>query len=323
MTTVTVVIAVKDGAEHIGRSLRSARAQTLGDIEIIVVDDASTDGTAAVALAASEGDTRVTVMSLPRNLGPSGARNAAIARARGRWVAILDADDAWLPERAATLVGAAEEAGVDMVCDDLLLWDAERDVPTEPMLGDGMPARIGAAGFVLGNLPDPDNPRRGFGFLKPMLRVDFLRDKGIRYDETMRFAEDYALYLDCLLAGAKWLAVAEPLYAYSLRGDSLTASHGAQDLALLCRIDERALNHPAAKADRALSQALRRHLLTVRKRERWALFIDQFRERRLSELPGTAAYSPRIFAHIAACCLREATLRSGRMAMRLVGGSRG
>jgi glycosyltransferase involved in cell wall biosynthesis len=313
MTLVSVVIAVKNGAEHIGPAVRSVLDQTVRDLELLVVDDASTDGTADAAREAAGADERLHVISLPRNLGPSGARNAGFSRASGRWIAILDADDRFRPQRLERLLRAGNAASADMVCDDLLVHDVAAARPDTPMFGADMPSIIGAADFILGNLPDPDHPRRGYGFLKPIFRAEFLASAELCYDETMRFAEDYAFYVDCLLAGARWAAVPEPLYVYAVRSDSLTSNHGAADLERLCRVDERALEHPAAKADAALAAALRRHLLSSRKRERWALFIDQFRERRFGELPGTAAFSPRIAAHIGACCLREAVLRSRRL----------
>ncbi|HSP25543.1 MAG TPA: glycosyltransferase family 2 protein, partial [Saliniramus sp.] len=280
---------------------------------------------ADAARDAAGGDERLVVITLPRNLGPSGARNAGFARASGRWIAILDADDTYRPERLERLLQAADEASADMVCDDLQVYDTATARSEGPMFGAEMPLRIGAADFILGNLPDPDHPRRGYGFLKPIFRAEFLAAASLRYDETMRFAEDYAFYVDCLLAGARWVVVPEPLYVYAVRSDSLTSNHGAADLERLCRVDERALRDPAAEADGGLAEALRVHLLSSRKRERWALFIDQFRERRFGALPATAGFSPRIAAHITGCCLREAVLRSrrlaGNIAGRLSGGS--
>lgn len=319
MTLVSVVIAVKNGAGHIERAVHSVLEQTLDDLELVIVDDASDDSTVDVARRAAAGDERLNILPLPRNLGPSGARNAGFARARGQWIAILDADDAFRPERLERLLQAGDEAAADMVGDDLQIVDVTTARSEGPMFGLDMPSWIDAADFALGNLPDPDKPRRGYGFLKPMFRAGFLRAGSLHYDETMRFAEDYAFYLDCLLAGAKWVAIPDPLYFYTVRSDSLTSNHGAADLERLCHVDERALAHPAAKANPILTQALRRHLLSSRKRERWALFIDQFRERRFAELPRTAAFSPQIAAHVMGCCLREAVSRSKRLIGRVVG----
>ena len=96
---VTVVIPAFNAAGTIRRAVDSALAQTFADNEIIIIDDASTDATAAIV--AREYGERVTLLRLPQNLGESGAMNAGIAAARGELIAFLDADDEWLPEKLA------------------------------------------------------------------------------------------------------------------------------------------------------------------------------------------------------------------------------
>lgn len=313
MIVVSVVVAVRDGASTIGTAVRSALAQSLSEIEVIVVDDASRDATADTAREAAGGDPRLRIVSLPENLGPAGARNRGIAAARGRFVAILDADDSFAPDRLARLVARAEETGAPMAVDDLLLVAEETGAELGPMYGFArLPRMLDARAYALGDLPQPGAARRGTGFLKPLVAIDFLRANAIAYEEDMRFAEDYTFALACLIAGARCAVLDAPLYRYSIRTTSLTANHGAADLARLCRTDERALASEAARADPALAAALARHLASVRKRERWAAFIDQVKARQWRDLPRTAAYSPQIFAHIAACCLGEAARRSAR-----------
>src|SRR4051794_29307644 len=105
---VSVIVPAHDAEATLGETLASLRAQALADLEAIVVDDASADGTRAVAEAAAAGDARFRLLALPANLGAGGARNAGLREARGRWVLFLDADD-WLePDHLATLVAAAE-----------------------------------------------------------------------------------------------------------------------------------------------------------------------------------------------------------------------
>lgn len=89
---MSVVIPCYNAAAFLADAVESVRAQTSPVAEVLVVDDASTDDTVAVAERLG-----VTVIRQPENRGPSGARNAGIARAAGDVVAFLDADDAWLP----------------------------------------------------------------------------------------------------------------------------------------------------------------------------------------------------------------------------------
>jgi glycosyltransferase involved in cell wall biosynthesis len=93
---VTVAISTWNRAHLVGRALASARAQTVRDIEILVIDDGSTDETPTV-LAGVE-DRRVRVVRLERNGGISRARNTAIRLARGEWVAFHDDDNEWAPQ---------------------------------------------------------------------------------------------------------------------------------------------------------------------------------------------------------------------------------
>ncbi|WP_349370892.1 glycosyltransferase family 2 protein [Salinarimonas sp.] len=324
MTAASVVIAVKDGRETIGRAVRSALDQTLPDIEVIVVDDASRDATAAAAREAAAGDQRLRIVALAENRGPSAARNRGIEAARGRWIAVLDADDSFAPTRLERLVTRAQAASADMACDDLAVFDRDSGRELFAMFARApLPERIDAAAFVAGNLPDPREPRRGYGFLKPILRRSFLREQGLAYDEEMRFAEDYGLYLGCLLRGAVWVTDPAPLYSYAVHGNSLTASHTAGDLALLCRVDERALEGEPARENPRLRNALVHHLLAARKRERWAAFIAQFKARDYGSLPRTAAHSPAVFAHIAVQCLRQAVVRGVRLVRSPINRSRG
>ena len=91
---VSVVIPVYNGARFLGEALASVFAQDFRPLEVIVVDDGSTDATAAVAAGFAEA-----TYLRQDNAGVAAARNAGIARARGELVALLDGDDVWLPEK--------------------------------------------------------------------------------------------------------------------------------------------------------------------------------------------------------------------------------
>jgi len=94
---VTVVIPTFNRASIVVRAIRSVLGQTCQDWELIVVDDGSTDGTEQVVRGFS--DKRITYIRHDRNLGGGAARNTGIRHAQGEYVAFLDSDDEWLPEK--------------------------------------------------------------------------------------------------------------------------------------------------------------------------------------------------------------------------------
>ena len=111
---VSVVIPAYNAEAHIGAAIASVQAQSMSDLEVVVVDDCSTDATAAVVREIAARDPRVRVVTLPANMGaPAGPRNAGVRLARAHWVAFLDADDLWHPEKLATQLKALTETGVE------------------------------------------------------------------------------------------------------------------------------------------------------------------------------------------------------------------
>lgn len=92
-------MACHNSANYLDEAARSVLCQTLGDLELILIDDFSSDNTLQIAERYQMQDDRVTVLSLPVNSGPAIARNAGIRAARGEWVGILDSDDIALPSR--------------------------------------------------------------------------------------------------------------------------------------------------------------------------------------------------------------------------------
>jgi glycosyltransferase involved in cell wall biosynthesis len=107
---VSVILPVHNGAEHVGIALDSALTQTHQNLEIIAVDDGSTDSTLSILANYAARDARVRIFTQP-NSGVARARNRAIAEARGEFIAPLDADDLWQPTKLLRQLERLIEAG--------------------------------------------------------------------------------------------------------------------------------------------------------------------------------------------------------------------
>jgi glycosyltransferase involved in cell wall biosynthesis len=219
---ISVVVPVFNRERELERALASIAAQTCPVSEVIVVDDRSTDRSIATA-AAFRAPFEVVVLRHARNAGASAARNTGLAAARGRWVAFLDSDDEWLPqkiERQMTAIGL--DAGDDLVLLGRMVVRGQHGDTIEPP--DIKPEDVTIADYLL--------RRRGVVQLGTMLLP-------ARYARTIRFAvgqhvcEDWEFCLDLEAAGARIVMIEEPLLVWydDRRGDRL--SLGAEPAVLL------------------------------------------------------------------------------------------
>ncbi|MCC6961256.1 MAG: glycosyltransferase family 2 protein [Dehalococcoidia bacterium] len=132
---VSVIIPVHNGAEFIETALESVFAQAHRPLEVVVADDASTDATAALVESFPE---VIQLLKLSR-CGVSAARNAAVAASNGEWLAFLDADDLWLPDKLHVQLQAAGEhpdAAVFLGGKRIRVEDSARDWYTGPAHGE-------------------------------------------------------------------------------------------------------------------------------------------------------------------------------------------
>lgn len=140
MPIVSVVIPAYDRAELIGRAISSVYNQTFTDFELIVVDDGSTDGTAERASAFGRSDLKL--ISHERNRGAAAARNTGVAAAQAPFVAFLDSDDEWLPEKLARQIRLLEQTGAAACCSGFLLRRDGTDTARTLPESDGWRARL-------------------------------------------------------------------------------------------------------------------------------------------------------------------------------------
>jgi len=208
---VSVVIPAYNAAWCLGRSIESVLAQTFRDFELIVVDDGSTDGTGAVLVALDE---EIRVVRKP-NGGLSSARNAGIAAAGGRYVAFLDADDWWSPEKLARQVELMEARPELVFCSTAT---AVR-TPEGGALPDWRCGKEG--GTVLERIFAANAHVAGSGSAVVARREAFARVGG--FDESLRSLEDIDMWMR--LAGlGEYACIDAPLTVIEKRSDSMSGN---------------------------------------------------------------------------------------------------
>ncbi|HXV29155.1 MAG TPA: glycosyltransferase family 2 protein [Sinorhizobium sp.] len=216
---VTFVIAAYNAADTIARAIDSALSQEGVTVEVVVVDDCSTDRTAALVAAIE--DPRIRLIALERNRGPGGARNAGLDAARGAWVAVLDSDDAVRPDRLKRMIGRAMAAEAQIAVDNLdvvsldgrsVRMFAEAELAAMPELT--LPA------FIESNVIF--RSKHNFGYMKPVFERRFLEAHGLRFDEALRIGEDYILLASALACGGRCAVEPAAGYVYHIREGSIS-----------------------------------------------------------------------------------------------------
>jgi glycosyltransferase involved in cell wall biosynthesis len=218
MPRVSVIIPAFNVEPFIGETLASVEAQTYRDWEIVVGDDASTDGTADVIRVFG---TRALHVRSPDNAGPADARNRAISRASGELLAFLDADDLWLPEyldEQVSLFDKARAAGVNVgivACNARIL---------------------GADGLLPGTYADRYGPSDGLTLRRLLgsnpifvsaLTLRVAVDEAGGFSTEIVGTEDYDLWVRILELGYQVVASSRPLAVYRLRPGSISTRAGA------------------------------------------------------------------------------------------------
>jgi succinoglycan biosynthesis protein ExoO len=257
---VTVVIPVFNSANTLARAACSALRQSVTPLEVLIVDDGSTDSTAAEASRIAATDPRVRLIVSRENRGKPHAMNRAVAQARGRWIAVLDADDCYANGRLASLIATAERTGVDLVADNQYLHDAGAG----QIVGTAFPTGISwgrrdtaltRRKFIAGCDPFA---AFNYGMLKPVIRAGFIRRSGLRYRENARLSEDFLYLVEFFAAGGEAWLVSRPMYYWTQAFGSLSrqwTSTGAGAWrynflsALAANAEVRSAMAPAANAD--------------------------------------------------------------------------
>lgn len=218
MIDCSVVIPTWNAAAYVQDAIQSALSQSNVRLEVLIIDDASTDDT--VQLVSKIEDPRVILIRRDRNGGAAAARNTGFRCAKGRWIAVLDADDTMEYNRLADLIALADKEEADIIADNL--WVAENEDRTLHI------KEVLDQTFEILTLKTIYSESimfsggKEYGYLKPLFARHFIERIQLTYDETLPIGEDFQFLADALAAGAKFVRVRQAGYVYSRRPGSLS-----------------------------------------------------------------------------------------------------
>ncbi len=206
---VSVVTPVYNSALYLAETLDSVLAQSMRDWEMLLVDDGSTDDSLAVAEAYASRDPRIRVLRSERNLGVARTRNRGVAESRGDYIALLDSDDLWMPDKLEKQLALADSSGADMVYCSYALIDEQGKRCCEDFL---VPPKTDFNSMLV---------RSVISCSTVLIRADCMKAHPFQLNCKH---EDLVLWLELLRDGCRAAGCAEVLAAYRLHRGSRSSN---------------------------------------------------------------------------------------------------
>jgi len=211
---ISVIVPVYNMERLVGRCLRSIVRQSFEDIELLVIDDGSTDGSREVIRQFATSDSRVRCFSIS-NSGVSAARNFGLNKAEGEYIMFIDADDEIEDGYLNRIADNAKSSKAD-----ILIWGIKRCLKDgyieerKPQLRGGYDRKS----FLLEFPKDHYGKHKGlYGFVSnKMIKRSLVEEYGLRFDESMILMEDYVFFLDCYSRSTSLFCFPETGYRYNI-----------------------------------------------------------------------------------------------------------
>lgn len=202
---ISIIMAAYNAEKTIEQAINSVLNQTYPNFELLVVNDCSTDKTAALVEAVAKKDNRVRLISNKKNSGVSYTRKHGLEETRGEWIAILDSDDAWKPEKLEKQINLQKKTNADLLFTGSAFMDADGK-PIDWYLA--APAEVTYRQLLKQNVLSNSSA---------LVRKE-LYAKYYAVGDGMH--EDFALWLNILKDGRKAYGVDEPLLIYRIAKSS-------------------------------------------------------------------------------------------------------
>lgn len=250
MARVSIVVPVHDAGPYLAECLGSLLAQTLAEVEVVCVDDGSTDGSDAVLADFAARDARVRVLT-QANAGPGPARNAGLDAARGDIVMFCDADDLLVPDACEAVSEAFARDGCDVMVFGFEVFPPEALHPS-------LAGQLHPDDAVLG-ASEADRKRllfsakaRPFAARVALSRA-FLEREGVRWHPELTLGDDQYLCFAAYARSRRTTLCSRQLYRYRMNEASLSHASQAGEEALLRKVGRHVACEEAVVADAAAS----------------------------------------------------------------------
>ena len=268
MPAVSICIPAYHAGRYLPETLKSVREQSFREWELIVIEDGSQDGTEEIVRQfAQDVSQNVTFQRHDQNRGLPATRNTAIALARTKFIALLDADDYWEPNHLESVMGKLSDPGADLAHSGSVLFDSdtrrmlEIRAPSPEQVRD-FPRSLFVADYVI----QPASV---------VLRKELWKRVG-GFDESYRYVEDREMWLRCARAGARFHFTGENTCFYRKHAAALS-THGAAMAIASARVFEQHLDWLEIPKDLRISNASNAWVAAAR-------ILQRAEPRRASEL---------------------------------------
>ena len=262
---ISVIMPAYNASETIKQAVFSVLAQTYWNFELIVCNDASVDNTTDVLKNIS--DIRLRVINNETNIGPGLSRDLAICVAKGKWLAFIDADDTWQPERLETLLKVTDLFRKAMIFDDIMeCHDTVKGMkPWRCLRGK---FKFGCNGIEPKKVTLENYICQNRLIIKPLVPVNFIKKYQIQHSNRI-VNEDNEFFLKILIKGLKLIYVPKPMYNYRIRSGSLTSS--AENSIMMKEIIKYAIIE--ARFSPSIQEALSKKLFMIERYENYKPFV--------------------------------------------------
>ena len=232
---VSAVVPMYNAKELVKFTVDSILKQSLANIEVLLVDDCSTDDSLKFCRETYGHDSRVRILQQPKNMGPGAARNTGILSAKGKYIVFVDSDDEILPDMFSKMFETAEKYSADIIHSTQFVYalpDEDGNIPLQ-LANDSVQyfrSTIGGDSYSeITRLSDDmaerfdgwKNRRINWSVCGKMFRRDFLADNNIFFPE-MKYAEDMIFCFACLFMSKNYVILPGGGYVLRITGSSLS-----------------------------------------------------------------------------------------------------